>query len=653
MIDERKKEEIRGRWEEILSQLTRPAKAKVNGQTSYICPLCEHGKNGDGMTANPQSKDGNSLKCFGCGYTGDIIDLVGEVEGLTTYPEKVKRAGEYLGIDVQDTPPEPKKEDKDSLKPYYRQAHANLQQTDYLQKRGISEEVAQRFMLGYDPTWTHPKTPYAPETPRLIIPINEYCYIARDTREDIPAEQQPYKKSKAKSKDKVIWTFNADALKTARKPIVITEGEIDALSIIEVGGEAVAIGSVAYKNMFIDAVKKNRPRQPLLLALDNDKSGEKATAEIKAELKGLGFTSYQVGYYLFNGHKDANEALIADRESLKQRVQEAEEDPFKTAQKNYRSESAEGYLQGFINGIAESVDTPPQPTGFEALDKELDGGLYEGLYIVGAISSLGKTTFVMQVADQVAQSGQDVLIFSLEMARTELMSKSISRLTFLDVLANNGDTRNAKTARGITTGAKHKNYSQEENALIKRAINAYGTYAGQIYIQEGTGDIGADQVKEAVKRHITLTGNTPVVIVDYLQILAPHDVRASDKQNTDKAVLELKRLSRDYKTPVVAVSSLNRENYNSAIGMTAFKESGAIEYGSDVLIGLQLAGAGDKNFDSTEEKKKNPRKIELVIIKNRNGRTGEKIAYKYYPLFNYFEEEGKVLSLEERRKGLL
>ena len=127
-------------------------------------------------------------------------------------------------------------------------------------------------------------------------------------------------------------------------------------------------------------------------------------------------------------------------------------------------------------------------------------------------------------------------------------------------------------------------------------------------------------------------------MVDYLQILAPEDVRATDKQNTDKAVLELKRISRDFKIPVFAVSSFNRENYKTAVSYASFKESGAIEYSSDVLIGLQLKGAGEKGFDADTAKTKNPREIELVILKNRNGETGKRTELKYYPMFNYFEE---------------
>ena len=257
---------------------------------------------------------------------------------------------------------------------------------------------------------------------------------------------------------------------------------------------------------------------------------------------------------------------------------------------------------------------------------------------MGAISSLGKTTLVTQIADQVASKGHDVLIFSLEMARSEIMAKSISRHTIMEVLQTGKDTKNAKTARGITAGVRYANYNDTEKELIKNAVTAYSGYAKHIYITEGVGDVGVQQVRETVEKHTRYTGNTPLVIVDYLQILAPYNERATDKQNTDKAVMELKRISRDFKTPVIGISSFNRDNYNNAVSMQAFKESGAIEYSSDVLIGLQLKGAGDKDFDPTEAKKKNPREVELVILNNRNGQTGAKVPFEFYPMFNYFVE---------------
>lgn len=72
------------------------------------------------------------------------------------------------------------------------------------------------------------------------------------------------------------------------------------------------------------------------------------------------------------------------------------------------------------------------PTGFEELDIKLDGGFHGSqLICVGAISSLGKTSWVLQIASQIAEQGKDVLIFSLEMSRDELNAKTISRYSYI------------------------------------------------------------------------------------------------------------------------------------------------------------------------------------------------------------------------------
>ena len=440
--------------------------------------------------------------------------------------------------------------------------------------------------------------------------------------------------------------FNLQALKTAKTPVFIVEGVLDALSIIEAGGEAVPLEGVEISSL---RLQDNKPAQPLILALDNDTAGRTGTEKAEEVLKEL-----NIKYYVFdpyNGRKDANELLQADPEALRRNVAEGMKLPEREAdadREKYLQTASLNHLQAFINGIAESVNTEYQPTGFNKLDEILGGGLYEGLYFVGALPSLGKTTLVTQIADHIAQAGRDVLIFSLEMARAELMAKSISRLTLLDVLDSKKGLNLAKTDRGITTGSRYKLYSREERDIIQRAIQKYSTYAGHVYIHEGIGDIGANYIRETVKQHITYTGNTPVVIVDYLQILAPYNDRASDKQNTDKAVLELKRISRDYKLPIVGVSSLNRENYNEKISMRAFKESGAIEYGCDVLIGLQLKGAGDKGFNVDTEMKKNPRTIQALILKNRHGSRGDTIEFEYYTLFNYFREMAETVKARGR-----
>ena len=641
------REQLKGQLRTYVESITRKSK----GANMYVCPLCGSGT-GKHSTGAFSIKDGTSWKCFSCNEGGDIFDLIGKYECIADHNEQLKRAGELFGItidsykataqeDFREYQNQPKTEQythksihTTDYTQFFLQANKDIEKTNY--HRGISLETLNRFKIGYVENWRHPKAPNAPPSPRLIIPTSEESYLARDTRENIPEEQKPYIKSKVGS----IHIFNVNALQTATKPIFIVEGEFDALSIIDVGGEAVALGTTTKVKSLLGLLKTKKPAQPLIISMDNDEAGEKAYKELSEGLQELNISFYRLNPA--GKYKDANEALQSDREALRQAVEEAEhiQDEAEQAQREaYLNTSTAYYLQSFIDGIADSVNTPYIPTGFKNLDAVLDGGLYEGLYIVGAISSLGKTTLITQIADQIAQAGQDVLIFSLEMARTEIMAKSISRHTLQQVLSNGGDIRNAKTTRGITTGKRYENYSKAERELINGAIVAYSRYANHIYISEGIGDIGAEQIRETVKKHILFTGNTPVVVIDYLQILAPYSERATDKQNTDKAVMELKRISRDYKTPVIGISSFNRANYSVAVTMEAFKESGAIEYSSDVLIGLQLKGAGGKTFDANEAKKRNPREIELVILKNRNGSTGNKLVYEYYPLFNYFEEE--------------
>lgn len=144
-----------------------------------------------------------------------------------------------------------------------------------------------------------------------------------------------------------------------------------------------------------------------------------------------------------------------------------------------------------------------------------------------------------------------------------------------------------------------------------------------------------------------------MIFIDYLQIIAPSNPRATDKQNTDTAVFELKEISKDFSIPIFIISSFNRENYFEPVSMTSFKESGIVEYSADVLFGLQfsnmdyISGEKDKNrkeriikmLSENNHKKvnKEPVEIELKCLKNRNG-TPFDIKFKFISNFNCFEE---------------
>ncbi|MDL2319310.1 toprim domain-containing protein, partial [Eubacteriales bacterium OttesenSCG-928-A19] len=508
---------------------------------------------------------------------------------------------------------------------YFAQCRARIADTDYLARRGLTQPTAERFGLGFDGRYTRGTGGQAWQA--LIIPTSDATFVARNTDPDA-GKQARYRKQGGS------LCFNLGALAEARTPIFITEGELDALSVAEAGGEAVALGSTSNVKRLVAHLESNKPAQPLILALDNDAEGERASGELEEALRRLKLPYYRMN--IAEGYKDANEALVADREAFAAVIRSAErmEEELQEAERErYLQTSAACQLHSFMSDIDRSARAACMPTGFSALDAILDGGLYAGLYIVGAISSLGKTTFCLQIADQIAKDGHDVLIFSLEMARNELIAKSISRHTMEQDLLRSGGTACAKTTRGILAGARYGGYSEAEHIVIADALRAYAAYAEHIYIHVGIGDIGVDQLRETVDRHIRITGNAPVVLIDYVQILAPYNDRATDKQNTDKAVLELKRISRDFDIPVVGISSFNRDNYTAPVNLSSFKESGSLEYTSDVLLGLQYEGMdyrdGEKEQDRAkrvrtlmkaavdDSKQGKPLRVQVKVLKNR------------------------------------
>ena len=647
-------EDVKPRLTELLEQIT-----ESRGKDKYVCPLCDSG-NGKNHTAafHVFRADKSKWQCFSCNEGGDILDLVGKLYDIDDVSEQLRKTIQMLGMEdnsnvgfIKKTHELPKGDnDKDTPKAtqtqvetlkdytaYYEQCQRDFAETNYLVKRGIDDQTAKEYGIGYDPLYRDPRTGNTWQA--IIFPLSRSAYAVRNTDPEADKDNRHRKAGKQ-------TYFNLKALETATKPIFIVEGIIDALSIIEAGGEAIALGGVSHNNL-VKILQETPPKQLLIIALDNDPTGQTNSDKLHKELRDLKIP--HVVYNPYGECKDANEALLDDLNHFDYQFRDAvakakdlKDLEMEADKQEYLRTSAKHLIQSFIDGISDSVNTPPIKTGYGLLDQVLEGGLYEGLYVLGAISSLGKTTYALQMMDQIAQRGHDVLIFSLEMSKFELMAKSISRQTFMKCVEDNIDWRFAKSNRNITNGLKWKEYGEYQKTHIYESVSEYERFSDKIYMHEGIGEIGVDYIRKRISQHITYTGNKPVVLIDYLQILAPKDTRATDKQNTDYAVTELKRISRDFKIPVLAISSFNRANYNQSVGMEAFKESGAIEYSSDVLLGLQFKRISQDGFDVNDEKRGRgeykQRAVELVVLKNRNGQTGDHIELEYYPIFNHFNE---------------
>ena len=221
-----------------------------------------------------------------------------------------------------------------------------------------------------------------------------------------------------------------------------------------------------------------------------------------------------------------------------------------------------------------------------------------------------------------------------------MVTKSIARQT-----ARN-DPDKAVSSLKIRTGATGDN--------IDRAVYEYSQNVGdRVSIVEGNYMCSPSLISDYVRKYIAMNGVRPVVCVDYLQVLQadkdPETGRkpTDTKQITDRNITELKRMSRALEVPVFVVSSLNRSNYLLPLSFESFKESGSIEYSCDCLWGLQLAAVNDPIFDKegklkekrekiAEAKSAIPRKIELICLKNRYGKTRYTCQFEYYPQFDFY-----------------
>ena len=349
------------------------------------------------------------------------------------------------------------------------------------------------------------------------------------------------------------------------------------------------------------------------------------------------------------------------------KILEAEERDIMETFEKKRAEVLQLYVEAYgtaakIPAMKASIQDPANytavPTGFPALDQALDGGLYEGLYVLGAETGVGKTTFALQIMDSIAKRDHDVLIFSLEMPEYELMAKSMARLSYQHMLEAKDPfiMSKAVTSRGIMAGARYATYSNARKEVIDNGMNLYAELADHVFIVTDAGnltfkDIGGISVKDVAERistHINATGRRPVVLIDYLQILKPLNPRYTDKQNIDFAIHAFKAMTELYHIPIMIISSLNRASYKKKTTSAAFKESGNIEYSTSVLMALDWQNIGDEDFDDKTEGQKSPREMQINILKNRFGAKDISINYNYFAKYEYFLETSQPEAAPEQ-----
>ncbi len=252
-------------------------------------------------------------------------------------------------------------------------------------------------------------------------------------------------------------------------------------------------------------------------------------------------------------------------------------------------------------------DAPISMFNLKALN-DLLGGIYPGLiYILGATPGAGKTTFILQIADDLAASGQPIIFVSCELSEPKLLQKSLARIEGKDL-----------TLSKVVDAAspQHPNHN-----IFEAAVEKYrASVASNIAI---TGPISLTELGYLVASCKRERGKAPVVFIDYLQILACGDSTnpfIDERLAISSCIQGLRDIATFYGAPIFTLSTITRSSYGSkSPNLAVFGGSSAVEYSVDVALYLtddkEEACLRFGNLDGT------PRK--LIMLKNRYGSLGE------------------------------
>ncbi|MBO5197239.1 MAG: replicative DNA helicase [Lachnospiraceae bacterium] len=245
--------------------------------------------------------------------------------------------------------------------------------------------------------------------------------------------------------------------------------------------------------------------------------------------------------------------------------------------------------KGSVTGIA---------TGFYDLDYKTSGLQPSDLILIAARPSMGKTAFVLNIAEYVAvRSHITTAIFSLEMSKNQLVNRILSMHSKVD-------------SQAIRTG----DLQDEDWAMLMESARAIGE---SNLIIDDTPGISIAELRSKCRK-FKLEHNLGLIIIDYLQLMSGGKKTESRQQEISEISRSLKALAREVKCPVIALSQLSRaveQRPDKRPMLSDLRESGAIEQDADVVMFIYRDDY--YNHDSEEAGVS-----EIIIGKQRNGPTG-------------------------------
>lgn len=293
-----------------------------------------------------------------------------------------------------------------------------------------------------------------------------------------------------------------------------------------------------------------------------------------------------------------------------------------------RNSSGFRSIANVLNTTIETIDQLAQqgeaitglPTGYQALDKMTAGLQKEELIIIAARPAVGKTAFALNIAQNIGtKTDESIAIFSLEMGAESLVNR---------MLCAEGSIQAANLRTGQLT-------EEEWRALIV----AMGSLSqANIYIDDTPG-IKISEIRARCRKLAQEKGGLGLILIDYLQLIEGTG-RESRQQEVSEISRQLKKLAKELKVPVIALSQLSRgveQRQDKRPVLSDIRESGSIEQDADIVAFLYREDYYEREGEENEEKEEQiDNKVEVIIEKNRSGARGtvELLFIKEYNKFS-------------------
>ena len=270
------------------------------------------------------------------------------------------------------------------------------------------------------------------------------------------------------------------------------------------------------------------------------------------------------------------------------------------------------------------------PTGFGVLDQTLSGGLRSGeLVLLGGPQGLGKTTWVLQVARNTARSGRTAIVFSFE----HDMETLLIRLVALEAgqLGGPDVARIRQSFEGLDgrTGSLRERLADTDGGV--EALEIVQGYSERVRLHRSTGSsTSLEVIAQAIAQTRESTGDSPLVVVDYLQKV--HSAHPDENERVTAVTEGLKDLALDHNVPILAVVASDKEGLVAGKRMRVnnMRGSSALAYEADTVLLLNdkydVVARHHLMYNTTNVEKFRGWAV-LSVEKNRNGRSGVDLEF--------------------------